>query len=129
MTKGELKVLRREEAERLGKKFPIFSDYDRGEYVRNAIFEHNHHPHCKHILSDDVIERIMERVIVRGFFEGEGRLDVLNNPTSRKRGLYSVLGKELFRLINEDGNLRGVLTPFVRDVRTDFRVRKKKAVV
>jgi len=129
MTKGELKVLRREEAERLGKKFPIFSDYDRDEYVRNAIFEHNHHPHCKHVLSDDVIERIIERIKVRGMFEGEDMLDVLNNPTSRKRGLYAVLGKELFRLINEDGNLRGVLTPFARDVRTDFRVRKKKAVV
>lgn len=128
MTKSELKVLRMEEADRLGEKFPILSDYDQGEYVRNAIFEHNHHPKCKHILTDEIIEKIIQRLTVRGIFEGEGWLDVLNNSTSRKRGLYAVLGKELFRLINEDNNLRGVLTPFARDVRTDFRVKRKAAV-
>ena len=117
MTRRKIQESRVKEVSRLGHEFPLFLEFDRDELVRNAIFEFNHLKRKNVVISDEEIGEILRRIESRGKDVSSKMLFVINNPISRKRGLYAILGKDLFRLINKDGNLRGVLTVFARDVR------------
>ncbi len=117
MGKAKLEKNRRiEEAERLGRLFPLLAFYDVDEYVRNAIFEYNKN-HKGTPLTDDKLSEILDRIDRKAIKEEEDLLYVINNPKSRKRGLHAILGGKLFNIVNLDGNLRGTLTVFAQDVR------------